>query len=221
MTSLRPVLVGYRLMRFGPYTCLPSICVQNLSVTHSSAVVWRLACTIHRPFFDLLSELLFDFSLPLGAGPLLLLSFTFLSAHFLIALISCHVTLPLCCNDSILLDLFRPAVNSFPQWLNMAIDFPTYGLPCPFCFSLRHPWPIRFLWNSLSLLLTLHSHGFLLTSLGFPGPIISFSSLGFMGLPLTPYFLCLHYFWACNGPFLLFYIVYCPWVCYFSLSRSL
>ena len=28
-----------------------------------------------------------------GAGPLLLLGFTFLSAHFLIALISCHVTL--------------------------------------------------------------------------------------------------------------------------------
>ena len=33
-----------------------------------------------------------------------------------------------------------------------------------------------------------------LTLLGFPGPITSFSSLGFMGLPLTPYFLCLHYF---------------------------
>ena len=28
----------------------------------------------------------------------------------------------------------------------------------------------------------------------FPDPITLFSSLGFMGLPLTPYFLCLHYF---------------------------
>ena len=68
-------------------------------------------------------------------------------------------------------------------------------------FSLGHPWPICFLWASSSLLLTLHSHGLLLTSLDFLGPITSFSSLGFMGLPLTPYFLCLHYFWACSGPF--------------------
>ena len=76
----------------------------------------------------------------------------------------------------------------------MAIGFPTYGLLCPFCFSLGHPWPICFLWTSLSLLLTLHPHGLLLTSLGFPDPIISFSSLGFIGLPLILYFLCLHYF---------------------------
>ena len=61
-------------------------------------------------------------------------------------------------------------------------------------FLLGHPWPICFLWASLALLLTLHSHGLLLTSLDFPGPIILFSSLGFMGLPLTHYFLCLHYF---------------------------
>ena len=61
-------------------------------------------------------------------------------------------------------------------------------------FSLEHPWPFCFLQASLALLLTLHSHGFLLTLLGFHGPIILFSSLGFMGLPLIPYFLCLHYF---------------------------
>ena len=76
----------------------------------------------------------------------------------------------------------------------MAIGSPTYGLLCPFRLSLRHPWPICFLWASLALLLTLHSHEFLLTSLGFPDPITLFLSLGFMGLPLTPYFLCLHYF---------------------------
>ena len=75
----------------------------------------------------------------------------------------------------------------------MVIGFPTYGLLCPFCLSLGHSWPICFLWASFTLLLTLHSHEFLLTSLGFLGPITLFSSLGFMGLPLTPYFLCLHY----------------------------
>ena len=38
--------------------------------------------------------------------------------------------------------------------------------------------------------------GFLLTSLGFPGPITLFLSLGFMGLPQTPYSFSLH----CLGP---------------------
>ena len=85
------------------------------------------------------------------------------------------------CNDSILLGLFRPAVYSFPRWLNMAIGFPIYRLLCPFCFSLGDPWPICFLWTSLVLLLTLHYHGILLISLGFPDPITLFSSLGFMG----------------------------------------
>ena len=65
------------------------------------------------------------------------------------------------------------------------------GSCVPFFFSLGHHWPICFLWASLTLLLTLHSHELLLTSLGFPGPITSFSSLGFIGLPLTPFFVCI------------------------------
>ena len=40
-----------------------------------------------------LEVLLFDFLLPLGADIYLLLGFTLLSAHFLIAPISCHITL--------------------------------------------------------------------------------------------------------------------------------
>ena len=63
-------------------------------------------------------------------------------------------------------------------------------------FSLRHPWPICLPWASSALLLTLYSHGLLLTSLGFPNPITSYSSLGFMGLPSISYSLCLH----CFGP---------------------
>ena len=88
----------------------------------------------------------------------------------------------------------------------MTIGFPTYGLLCPFCFfllgiigpfapfGLPHPF-----------LLTLHSHGLLLTSLGFPGPITSFSSLGFMALLLTPYILLMGMLflscWASLSPF--------------------
>ena len=63
-------------------------------------------------------------------------------------------------------------------------------------FYLGHPWPIFLPWASSALLLTLYSHGLLLTSLGFPGPITSYSSLGFMDLPSIPYSLCLH----CFGP---------------------
>ena len=70
-------------------------------------------------------------------------------------------------------------------------------------FYLGHPWPICFPWASSALLLTLYSHGLLLTSLSFPGPITSYSSLGFMGLPSIPYSLCLHCFRPA-GPFLLF-----------------
>ena len=61
-------------------------------------------------------------------------------------------------------------------------------------FSLGRPKPICFPWASSALFLTSHYHGLLLTSLGFSGPITLFSSLGLMGLPSTPYFLCFHYF---------------------------
>ena len=65
-----------------------------------------------------------------------------------------------------------------------------------FLFSLGHPWPICLPWASSAFLLTLYSYGLLLTSLSFPSPITSYSSLGFMGLPSIPYSLCLH----CFGP---------------------
>ena len=45
------------------------------------------------------------------------------------------------------------------------------------------------------------------------------SSLGLMGLPLAPYFLCLHYF----GPVVAHsrFSTYCPWICFLSLSRPI
>ena len=63
-------------------------------------------------------------------------------------------------------------------------------------FSLGHHRPTCLPWASLALFLTLYSHGLLLASLGFLGPITSYSSLGFMGLPSISYSLCLH----CFGP---------------------
>ena len=81
-------------------------------------------------------------------------------------------------------------------------------------FSLGHPWSICLPWASSALLLTLYFHGVLLTSLGFLGPITSYSSLGFMGLPSIPYSLCLHCFGPTAAHSYFFHITHCPWVCY-------
>ena len=81
-------------------------------------------------------------------------------------------------------------------------------------FSLGHPWPICLPWASSAFLLTLYSHGILLTSLGFPGPITSYSSLGFMGLPSIPYSLCLHCFRPATAHSYFFHIIHYLWVCY-------
>ena len=61
-------------------------------------------------------------------------------------------------------------------------------------FSLGHPKPVCFPWASSTLFSTLHYHGLLLSSLGFPNPITLSFILGAHGLVITPYFLCFHYF---------------------------
>ena len=74
---------------------------------------------------------------------------------------------------------------------------------------------------SLALFLTLCSHGLLLTSLGFPSPIILSFILGAHGFAINPLLSLLALLRDCYGPFSLFYITYCPWACYFSLSGLL
>ena len=88
-------------------------------------------------------------------------------------------------------------------------------------FSLGHPWSICFPWASLAFFLTLHFHRFLLSSLGFPGPITSFLILRAYGLAINPWLSLLSLLWAYRGPFSLFHIIYCPWFAFFSLSRLL
>ena len=80
-------------------------------------------------------------------------------------------------------------------------------------FFLGHPWPICLPWASSALLLTLYSHGLLLTSLGFSGPT-SYSSFGFMGLLSIPHSLCLHCFGPAAAHSYFFHITHCSWVCY-------
>ena len=90
-------------------------------------------------------------------------------------------------------------------------------------FSLEHPRPTCLPWASLVIFLTLYSHELLLASLGFPGPITSYLSLGFMGLPSIPYSLCLHCFGPAAAHSYFFHIIHCPWVCYslFLFFRAL
>ena len=84
-------------------------------------------------------------------------------------------------------------------------------------YPFRHPWPIYFPWVFLILFLTLHSHRFLLTPLGFPDPITLSLILGAHGLAINPLLSLLTLLRTCCGPFSLFYITYFPWVCHFSL----
>ena len=119
--------------------------------------------------------------------------------------------------DSILLGLFRSAVYFPPSDSVYSLGlfltlFASSYVPFSSWASLAHLLFLDFL-NPFPILL---SHGLLLTLLGFLDPITLYFILGLMGLPLAPYFLCLHYF----GPVVAHsrFSTYCPWVCFLSLS---
>ena len=172
-------------------------------------------------FFDLLCGLLFDFALLLGVGPYLMMDLIFLCPtswfpSFPVILFSYS-----CCNDSILRGLFRPVVYSFPQWLGMTTGFPTYGLLCPFCLSLGHLWPHLL---SLGFLGPFTNSAFSWAFTNFielPWPNYLILILGVHGSAINPLLSLFALLWTCGDPFSLFYIIYCPWVYYFSLSGLL
>ena len=83
--------------------------------------------------------------------------------------------------------------------------------PMSHLFSSRRLGPICFPWASSAIFLTLHSHGLLLNSLGFPGPITLSLILGVHGFAINPLLYLLSLFWACRGTFSLFHIIYCSW----------
>ena len=78
-------------------------------------------------------------------------------------------------------------------------------------FSLGRLGPVCFPWASSALFLTLHSHGFLLNSLGLPSPITLSLILGAHRFAVNPLLSLLSLLWAYRGPFSLFHIIYCPW----------
>ena len=110
-----------------------------------------------------------------------------------------------------------------PSTLKWPLVFLLMGSYVPFVFSLGHPWPVCFVLVSSSLLLTLHSHGLLLTSLDFLVPILhshrlqwpiltfskSYTAHGyaislFLGFFKSIYLLNGHLFisWTCDPSFL-------------------
>ena len=174
----------------------------------------RLACTVCRPFLTI-----FWFPFPLWLAPLrgqalldggLCLS----SAH----LFSCYYLLPYHSIipveklfASILPSLFGPAVYSSPNGplQPLVLLLHHWRVLVSHLFSLGRPWPICFPWTSSTLFITLHSHGLLLSSLGFPGPITLSLILEVHGLIINPLLSLLSLLWAYRGPFSLFHIIYC------------
>ena len=223
MTSPCPVLARYRLVRSRPYTRLSSMYVQNLLVAHAFAVVGLPVCcpflTIFWfPFLLWLAHLR-DWPL-LDGGLCLSLAHHFFCYH----LLPCYSIIPAAkLFASILLGLFGPAVYSFPNGpvRSLVLLLHHWRALVSHLFSLGRPWPICFPWASLALFLTLHSHGLLLSSLGFPSPIALSLILGTHGLIINPLLSLLSLIWACRGPFSFFHIIYCPWFAFFSLSRLL
>ena len=141
-------------------------------------------------------------------------SLSFYSFHSL-AIVSCHIIL--------LFLLWYYLVQAC--WASLGLLFMTQyshlglfgillvGSCIPFVFS----WASLAHLLSLALFLTLHSHSFLLTSLGFPGPITLSLILGAHGPAINPLFYLLALLWVYCDLFSLFHVIYHPWVCYSSL----
>ena len=113
---------------------------------------------------------------------------------------------------SILLGLFGPAIYSSPNGpvQPLVLLLHHWRAPMSHLFFLGHPGPACFPWAPSTLFLTLHSHGLLLNSLGFPDPITLSLILGAHGLAINPSLYLLLLLWACRGPFSLFHIIYYP-----------
>ena len=116
----------------------------------------------------------------------MMMGFIFLVPTFCFSLLPAVLAYSSCCNDSILLGPFLGLpFYFFSQWPTIGTVLFIHGLLCPFVF---------FFWASTAHLLILLGilglfanstlpWAWLLTSLGFPGPITLSLSLGFMGLP--------------------------------------
>ena len=211
-----------------PRSCAPLLLyVESLSAAHAFAMVRRLICAFYHSsltsygincFLVFHSLLACSFE-GLGLAWLRvfpLLAHSLASSIVLLSFLLYHPAIhAVVLFDLCLLGLFEPDAYSSLNDSIWSLDFMLLwaflthyiarGLLCPISFILEHPWPICFPQASLAHFLTLHSHGLLLTLLGFPDLITLFFILGAHGLSTNPYFLA-SLSRACCGLFLLFYI---------------
>ena len=162
--------------------------------------------------------------LPLRAGLCLIVGFSSFSLLFCSFLQSCYHFLPY--HSAIpVVTLFDPSLLLIlllmTQCAHLGFVLHYLWALLSHLFPFGHPWPICFPWASLALFLTLHSYGLLLTPLRFLSPITLSFILRAHGFAINPLLSLLALLRACCGPFSLFYITYCPWVYYFSLSELL
>ena len=216
----------------GPCTCFTSMYVQILPVAHAFAVIWMFVCTVCRPSLtsygvSYFSNFPFFYGvLHLWAGLYPMVGFSLFQPTLLILsavllfllpfLLWCCLTLAYWASLGLLLILL-----SMIQYGHLGFALHCLWVLLSHLFPSGHPWPIYFFWASLALFLTLCSYGFLLTPLGFLSPITLSFILGAYGLAINPLLSLLALLRACCGPFSLFYITFCPWVCHFSLSGLL
>ena len=188
-------------------------------------LLW-LTCTVCRSFLTIFWFPFLLWFAPLRGWALLDGGLCLSSAHpfFCYHLLPFHSIIPAAkLFASISLGLFGLAVYSSPNGLvrPLVLFLHHWRAPVSHLFSFGRFWPICFPWASLAIFLTLHSHGLLLSSLGFPSLITLSLILGAHGLAINPLLSLLSLLWICRGLFSLFHIICCPWFAYFSLSGLL
>ena len=203
------VLAGYRLVVPRPCAYFTSFVCWKLVYCSCVCHGLKAHLCILPLILDLLwRELFFDLSFFIGlllsrAEPCLIVGFSPFSPFFALSIVlfsflPYHSIIPvIVLFDSCLLGLLGllPILLSMTQYGHWIYTHATLGFlnslhcswaPLSHFFLLKHPWPICFPWPSLALFLTLHSHGLLLTLLGFPGLITLFFILGAYRLSTNP-----------------------------------
>ena len=196
MTSLCPVLAGYKLVRSEPCSCLSSMCIQNLLNAHSSTVVGMhslssvldhflvsfsfMACLIRGwalldggfCFFFSPPFLLLSLAIPLHRScckvVLLQIGWAFLGLPFILPLMAQQSHWFLCYIVSRL-----PCPICFP--LGFLGHFPIFALPWAFIEFFGIPWPnyiIPHPWGSWACHKPLTF--FVFITLGLSWPILTF-----------------------------------------------
>ena len=119
---------------------------------------------------------------------------------------------------------FIPAVMTQSYWASIGQPFTLSpsGLVWPLVFLLMGSCvPFVFFLDILGPFTNFAFLWAFIYFIGLPWPNYLILILGVHGSAINPLLSLFALLWAYGDPFSLFYITYCPWVCYFSLSGLL